>query len=64
MEGVMCDEDRGEYFDEESLLYGREKDRSEGADAAFSWVFPAEGIRFYQCLEPGGFFRCLCAWIY
>jgi hypothetical protein len=49
----MCNEDRGEYFDEESLLYGGEEDRSEGADASFGRVCPAEGIRFYQFVEQG-----------
>jgi hypothetical protein len=49
--GAICNEDRGEYFDEESLLYGRKEDRSEGADASFGRVRPAEGIRLCQLME-------------
>jgi hypothetical protein len=49
----MCNEDRGEYFDEESVLYGGKEDYGEGADASFGRMCPAEGIRLYQFLEQG-----------
>ena len=36
-----------EYFNKESLLYGREKDYSQGADAPFRGLPAAEGIGVY-----------------
>ena len=37
----------GKHPQEESLLYGREKDHSKGTDASLGWVSPAEGIGLY-----------------
>ena len=36
-----------EFFDEESVLYSREKDHSKGTYAPQCRVSSAEGIRFY-----------------
>lgn len=36
-----------EYFNKESLLYGREKDYSQGIDAPFRGLPAAEGIGVY-----------------
>lgn len=40
-----------EYSDKESLLYGREEDYSQGADAPFRGMPAAEGVRIHQFME-------------
>lgn len=62
--GMSEDEIGGKHFDKESLLYGREKDYGKGADAPFRGMPAATGIRIYQQLEQGGFFKRLCTWLH
>ena len=49
--GTSNHETGRKYSDKESLLYGREKDHGQGADAPFRRLSAAEGICVHQFLE-------------
>jgi len=51
-------------FNKKSLLCGGEEDHGKGADAPFRGMPAATGIRIYQQLEQGGFYKRMCAWLH
>ena len=65
MKRGMSDYETGTViFDEKSLLCGGKEDHGKGADAPFRGMPAATGIRIYQQLEQGGFYKRLCAWVH
>lgn len=64
MKGVILNEIGREYFDKESVLYGRKEDHGVGTYAAFCGVRSAEGFCVYQFLEQCKPYKFLCTWIY
>lgn len=52
--GMSEHEAGGKHSDQEPVLCGRAEDRSQGADAPFRGLPPAEGVRVHPFLgQPG-----------